>query len=314
MTCLYFVIPCYNEQAVLPETAATLTRKLQTLIAAKKVSADSRILFVDDGSTDDTWKMLCDLYQTEPTVLGLKLSCNRGHQNALLAGLLTAAEKADAVVSMDADLQDDVNAVDAMLARYEAGCDVVYGVRSSRKKDSFFKRVTAEGYYRILRGMGAKIVFNHADFRLTSRRALQALAEYKEVNLFLRGTIPLLGFRSDVVAYERQERAAGESKYSLRKMLSLAWEGITSFSIRPIRFVSLLGVTALVVSLGMIVYFLIRHFSGETVSGWSSLAVSLWALGGLQLLGMGIVGEYVGKIYLESKHRPRYTIETFLDK
>ena len=218
------------------------------------------------------------------------------------------------VVSLDADLQDDIYAIDAMLDRFEAGCDVVYGVRSARKTDTFFKRFTAEGYYRILKKMGAKVIFNHADYRLLSRRALHTLAEYKEVNLFLRGTVPMLGYPSDTVLYERKERQAGESKYPLRKMLSLAWEGITSLSIRPIRMVSLTGLLALIVSLGMIVYFLVRYFMGATVDGWASLAVSLWALDGLQLLAISIVGEYIGKIYLETKQRPRYTVEEFLDK
>lgn len=314
MTNLYLILPCYNEEAILNETADILTKKMNSLHKAGKISDTSRIVFVDDGSTDTTWTIIHDLYSSNPWVQGIKLSRNRGHQNALLCGLMTVRNDADAVISMDADLQDDVNAIDDMLTKFENGCDVVYGVRSSRKTDSFMKRFTAEGYYRILNHMGAKVIFNHADFRLMSRRALDALSEYKEVNLFLRGLVPMIGYTSDIVLYERKERSAGESKYPLKKMLSLAWEGITALSIRPIRFVTATGIFSLLVALVLIIYSIIRLCIGATVAGWTSLMVSIWLIGGLQLLAIGIVGEYIGKIYLESKERPRYKVEMFLKK
>lgn len=312
MTKLYLAIPCYNEEEVLPDTSRRLKEKFGELINKGKISSDSRIVFIDDGSRDKTWSIIKSLHESDSIFSGIKLSCNRGHQNALLCGLMTLKEHADAVISIDADLQDDINVFDDMLEKYENGCDVVYGVRSKRETDTFFKRFTAEAFYKILNSMGAKVVFNHADFRLMSKRALDYLAEYKETNIFLRGLVPMIGFKSDVVKYERSERLAGESKYPLRKMLALAWEGITSLSIQPIRLVMGTGVIVFALSILMLIYFLFRYFTGATVAGWASLAVSIWAIGGLQLLAIGIVGEYIGKIYLETKRRPRYIVEEFL--
>ncbi len=314
MTKLYIVLPCYNEEEVLPETVSILTNKMEQLLAEGKITDTSRIVFVDDGSKDQTWNIIQNLYDVNPWVLGIKLSRNRGHQNALLCGLMTVRGQADAVISMDADLQDDVNAIDKMVDAYQNGFDVVYGVRAARKTDSFFKRFTAEEYYRILERMGAKVIFNHADFRLMSNRALEGFAEFKEVNIFLRGMVPMVGYKSTTVTYDRKARTAGESKYPLKKMLALAWEGITALSIRPIRFVTGAGLLSILVSFILIVYSFIRHFTGNTVPGWSSLMISIWLMGGLQLLAIGIVGEYIGKIYLETKHRPRYIVETFLNK
>ena len=310
---LYLAIPCYNEEAVLPEASKRLREKYAALREAGRISDESRICFIDDGSKDRTWEMIAMLHAADAVFSGIKLSRNRGHQNALLCGLMTLRDRADCVISMDADLQDDINAIDAMLDQFEAGCDVVYGVRSKRETDSAFKRMTAEGFYRVMRALGADVVFNHADYRLMSRRALDALAEYKEVNLFLRGMVPLIGYKSGVVYYARAERFAGESKYSLKKMLSFAWEGITSLSVQPIKLITRLGMLMFIVSIAMLVWFLIRHFTGHTVQGWSSLAVSIWAIGGLELLAIGVVGEYVGKIYLEAKGRPRYRTEIVLD-
>ena len=310
---LYFAIPCYNEEAVLPETSRRLREKFTALRASGRISEGSRICFIDDGSKDRTWELIAGLHAEDTVFSGIKLSRNRGHQNALLCGLMTLRDRADCVISMDADLQDDINAIDAMLDQFEAGCDVVYGVRSKRETDSAVKRMTAEGFYRVMRALGADVVFNHADYRLMSRRALDALAEYKEVNLFLRGMVPLIGYKSGVVYYERAERFAGESKYPLKKMLSFAWEGITSLSVQPIKLITRLGALMFCVSLVMLIWFLIRHFTGHTVQGWSSLAVSIWAIGGLELLAIGVVGEYIGKIYLETKGRPRYLAEIVLD-
>ncbi|MBP5303432.1 MAG: glycosyltransferase family 2 protein [Clostridia bacterium] len=311
---LYIVLPCYNEEAILEQTTALLTAKLESLQKSEKITDTSRIVYVDDGSKDSTWSLIQKIYAENPWVMGIKLNRNRGHQNALLCGLMTIREDADAVISMDADLQDDIDAIDAMLEKYENGADVVYGVRSARKSDSFFKRFTAEEYYRILNRLGAKVIFNHADFRLMSCRALEALSEFKEVNVFLRGLVPMVGYQSDIVLYERKARTAGESKYPLRKMLHLAWEGITSLSIRPIRLVALAGCLSLVVALGLIIYSIIRLILGQTVAGWTSLMVSIWLVGGLQLLAIGIIGEYIGKIYLETKQRPRYKVEDILKK
>lgn len=296
------------------QTTETLTAKMESLQKAGRITDTSRIVYVDDGSRDTTWDLIHGLYTSNPWVLGIKLNRNRGHQNALLCGLMTIREDADCVISMDADLQDDVDAIDMMLDKYENGSDVVYGVRAARKTDSFFKRFTAEEYYRILNKLGAKIIFNHADFRLMSRRALEALSEYKEVNIFLRGLVPMVGYRSDTVLYDRKARTAGESKYPLKKMLSLAWEGVTALSIRPIRMVTATGVISLLIALILIIYSVIRLCAGQTVAGWTSLMVSIWLVGGLQLLAIGIVGEYVGKIYLETKQRPRYKVEMFLNK
>ncbi len=310
---LYLAIPCYNEEEVLPETARRLAGKFAKLLAAGTITAGSRICFIDDGSKDSTWAIIDRLHRENPLFSGIKLSRNRGHQNALLCGLMTLRSRADCVISMDADLQDDIDAIDAMLEKFQGGIDVVYGVRAQRETDTAFKRVTAQGFYRVMKALGAEVVFNHADYRLMSRRALDALAEYPEVNLFLRGMVPLVGYPSDVVYYNRAPRFAGESKYPLKKMLAFAWEGITSLSVKPIKLITWLGLTMFLVSMGMLIWFLIRHFTGNTVVGWSSLAVSIWAIGGLQLLAIGIVGQYIGKIYLEAKHRPRYQVEVFLD-
>ena len=312
MTKLYLAIPCYNEEEVLWDTAEKLLNKYYDMMSERKISQKSKIVFIDDGSKDSTWEIIEDLHKQNPIFQGIKLTCNRGHQNALLAGLMTLKDRADAVISIDADLQDDINVFDDMLKEYENGCDVVYGVRSKREKDSFFKRFTAEEYYRILKRMGAKVIFNHADFRLMSKRALQAFSLYRETNIFLRGMVPLIGYKSAIVKYERAERLAGDSKYPMKKMLSLAWEGVTSLSIKPIRMITWLGLFIFVVSLIMIVYSLVSFFMGVAVSGWASTLASIWALGGLQLLAIGVIGEYLGKIYLETKRRPRFIIEQYL--
>lgn len=310
---IYMVVPCYNEEAVLDETTKQLSAKIQSLIDAGKISDKSRILYVNDGSKDQTWSIISRLHEEYTLVSGLNLSRNRGHQNAVLAGLMYAKEHCDAAISMDADLQDDINAIDEMVEKFNQGMDVVYGVRSSRKKDTFFKKFTAEGFYKIMKWMGVDIVFNHADYRLMSKRVLMQMVNYKEVNLFLRGMVPLIGYPSDNVYYERQERFAGESKYPLKKMLSFAFDGITSFSVKPIRFILSMGMIIFLISLAILIYSVIRHFMGETVLGWSSLMVSIWALGGLQLLAIGIVGEYIGKMYLETKGRPRFAISQVLN-
>lgn len=285
---------------------------MQQMIEQNRISPASRVVFVNDGSTDKTWEMIQELHKEDRLFSGIDLSRNRGHQNALLAGLMTVKDIADVTISMDADLQDDIDAIDQMLDQYFNGCDIVYGVRSKRQTDTFFKRFTAESFYHLMRWLGADIVFNHADYRLMSQRALQGLSQFKEVNLFLRGLVPLVGYRSGIVTYERHERFAGESKYPLKKMLAFAVEGITALSTRPIRFISQLGVGIFLFSIFMLPYFLLRYFTGNTVTGWASIAVSVWAIGGLQLLAIGVIGEYIGKIYLESKSRPRYIIEQFL--
>lgn len=310
---LYIVVPCYNEEEVLPETSRRLKEKLEALMAAGTISRESRVLFVNDGSKDRTWQLIEELHQSSPIFSGVDLSRNRGHQNALLAGLMTAKDRCDMAISMDADLQDDIDAVDAMVEQYYAGCDIVYGVRSSRKKDTFFKRFTAEGFYRLMNAMGAETVFNHADYRLMSKRALEGLAEFKEVNLFLRGIVPMIGYRTGTVEYERGERFAGESKYPLKKMLSFAMEGITSLSVKPIRFITDLGFLVFLVSILMLIYSIVRWAMGETILGWASLICSVWAIGGLILLSLGVIGEYIGKIYLESKERPRFLIREVLE-
>lgn len=312
MNCIYFVIPCYNEQEVLPITAEQLRIKYDQLLQSGLIVENSRILLVDDGSKDRTWQIISQLHQKDSRFQGVKLSRNRGHQNALLAGLMTARSFCDAAISLDADLQDDINAMDAMLQKFQDGCDIVYGVRSDRETDTVFKRCTAQGYYKFMSGMGGELVYNHADYRLMSRRALDGLAEFGEVNLFLRGIVPMIGYRSDIVTYARKERPAGKSKYPLKKMLAFAWEGLTSLSIRPIRMITILGTLIFLVSIGMLIYSVIRHAMGVTITGWTSLAVSIWAIGGLQLLAIGIIGEYIGKVYLETKSRPKYIIETYL--
>ncbi len=309
---LYLVIPCYNEQEVLHETAGRLREKMESLMEREMISRESRIMFVNDGSRDRTWEIIRELHESDPIYQGVKLSRNRGHQNALLGGLMTAKEYADMVISMDADLQDDIDVVDQFVEKYYEGCEIVYGVRSARKTDTFFKRFTAEGFYKLINFMGGEVVFNHADYRLMSRRALDELAKYKEVNLFLRGIVPMIGFQTGIVTYERHERFAGESKYPLKKMLALAVDGITSLSIKPIRAIVLLGMLIFLCSIAMLIYSLVQHFLGNTSIGWTSLIVSIWAIGGLQLLAIGVIGEYIGKIYLETKERPKYIIEEVL--
>lgn len=311
---LYYVIPCYNEEEVLLETARRLADKMHSLMDSGAISNESRVLFVNDGSKDATWSIIRDLHERNPLFSGLNLSRNRGHQNALLAGLLSVRTFADLTISMDADLQDDIDASDEMIRKYHEGADIVYGVRSARKTDTFFKRTTALSFYRIMDRMGANTVYNHADFRLMSQRSLNALSQFREVNLFLRGMVPMIGFRTDVVYYERAERFAGESKYPLKKMISFAIEGITSLSTKPIQLITDLGIFIFLISLVILIYSLVRHAMGATVVGWTFLAVSVWAIGGLILLSLGIIGEYIGKIYLETKDRPRFIIEEFLDE
>lgn len=313
MSVLYIVIPCYKEQEVLHETASRLQTKMEGLISANKISPESRVMFVNDGSTDQTWPIICELHEKNPLFSGVNLSRNRGHQNALLAGLMTAKERADMVISMDADLQDDINAVDEMVDQFYEGCDIVYGVRSSREKDTFFKKFTAEGFYRVMNFLGADTVFNHADYRLMSKRALEGLEQFKEVNLFLRGIVPMIGYKTDVVEYERGERFAGESKYPLKKMLAFAMEGITSLSTKPLQYITGLGFLIFAVSILMLIYFIAQWAIGGTVAGWASVICSVWAIGGLILLSIGVIGEYTGKIYMETKARPRFIIQDVLD-
>ena len=312
MDTLYLVVPCYNEEEVLPETSRRLKEKLEGMVLEGLVDEKSRILFVDDGSRDKTWEIISRLHQEDPRFLGLKLSRNKGHQNALLAGLMTAKELCDMAISLDADLQDDVDAIDRFVLEYQNGCDIVYGVRSKREPDTWFKRTTAEGVYKVMQALGVDIVDNHADYRLMSRRALEGLAQFREVNLFLRGIVPLIGYKSAVVTYERSERFAGESKYPLKKMLSFAFDGITSFSVKPISFILGLGVLMTGISGLALLALLVLWLLGWGVSGFGVLCGSLWLLGGIQLMALGMVGEYVGKIYKEVKARPKYIIETFL--
>ena len=310
---LYVVVPCYKEEEVLPETSKRLKAKLTALIAQGKISPRSRILFVNDGSKDRTWPIIEELHASDRIFSGVNLSRNRGHQNALLAGLMTAVQYADMMVSMDADLQDDIDAMDRMIDAYHEGYDVVYGVRSSRKTDSFFKRFTAESFYKLMKAMGVDIVFNHADYRLMSRRAVEGLADFREVNLFLRGIVPQIGYSWTTVEYERAKRFAGESKYPLKKMLAFAFDGITSFSVKPLRLILFLGAVIFALSLVMLLWTLIRWIAGATVSGWASLMCSIWMIGGIQLLALGVIGEYMGKVYSEAKARPRFIIERVLN-
>ncbi len=305
---LYIVIPCYNEEEVLPQTAPLFLRKLEQLCAQGRISEDSRVLFVNDGSRDRTWEIISDLSRKDKRFQGIAQSRNRGHQAAVLAGLMEARDRCDVTISIDCDGQDDINAMDAMIDAYHEGCEVVYGVRSKRETDSFFKRFTAEGFYKLLRLMGAEVVFNHADYRLISSRALRELANFKEVNLFLRGMVPLVGFKSTSVYYERHERLAGQSKYPLKKMLALAFDGITSLSVKPIRLVFFAGLMIMLLSFIGIMWAVIAAFMGATVSGWASLACIVCFMGGMQCLFLGLIGEYIGKIYLEVKGRPRYII------
>jgi glycosyltransferase involved in cell wall biosynthesis len=311
---LYLVIPCYNEEEVLPITTKKLTEKLDNMIKDKLVSKESRIMYVNDGSKDRTWELIGQFNKTNKYVIGVNLSRNRGHQNALLAGLMTAKEYADIVVSMDADLQDDIDVVDKMVIEYNNGCDIVYGVRSARKTDTWFKKTTAEGFYKFMALLGVEIVYNHADYRLMSKRALNELENFKEVNLFLRGIIPLLGFKTAKVEYERKERFAGESKYPLKKMLNFALDGILSFSIKPIRIITSAGFIVSFLSFLFLIYVIIGHFVSDNVTGWTTIVALICFFGSFQVLCIGIIGEYIGKIYNETKHRPRYIIEDVLLK
>ena len=314
MKTIYLVLPCYNEEEVLHETASRLKVKMEQLKSENKITEDSRITFVDDGSKDRTWSIIEELNQSDDIFAGVKLSRNKGHQNALLAGLMTVKDHCDAAISLDADLQDDSNVIDKFIDKFIDGCDVVYGVRSDRSTDTFFKRTTAQGFYKVMSMLGVDIVYNHADYRLMSKRALNELEKFEEVNLFLRGLVPLIGFKSDIVTYERNERFAGESKYPLKKMISFAFEGITSFSVKPIRFILDIGMLMFTTSLLFLVYFLILWATGKTVQGWATIVISIWMLGGIQLLCLGVIGEYIGKIYMESKKRPKFIIDKFLKK
>lgn len=311
---LYLVIPCYNEEEVLPETTRQLKAKLAPLFAEGRIDPRSKVLLVDDGSKDRTWEMISALHESDPLYSGVRLSRNQGHQNALLAGLMVAKGAADIAISMDADLQDDIDVIDRFLDKRAEGCDIVYGVRSSRETDTAFKRTTARGFYRIMKALGVEMVSDHADYRLMSKRALEALSQFEEVNLFLRGIVPLVGFQSDIVLYQRRERFAGESKYPLKKMVAFAMDGITSFSVKPIRLITTLGFLIFGGSILGLFYLLLLKLSGQTVQGWTTLMGSIWMIGGIQLLCLGILGEYVGKIYKEVKHRPRFILDTILDE
>lgn len=306
---LYIVVPCYNEQEVLPATNTKLLSLLEELVAAQLVSPLSRVLYVDDGSTDNTWNILNEMTQSSKRVAAVKLAANAGHQNALLAGLEAALPHAHIMVSIDADLQDDCEVIKEMVEHYHSGCDVVYGVRRERKSDSWFKRSTAQAFYRTMHRLGVKSVYNHADFRLMSNRAVAQLMQYRERNLFLRGIVPLMGYRTANVYYDRSARMAGKSKYPLGKMVSFAVDGITSFSIKPVRMVFTLGLIFLFIALCMLAYVLVAYFTHRAVSGWASLILSVWFIGGCLLMSLGIVGEYIGKIYIEVKDRPRYNVE-----
>ena len=311
---MYIVIPCYNEEKVLEETTKKLKIKLEKLISDKIISEKSRVMYVNDGSKDKTWEIIKDINKNEKLFTGISLSRNRGHQNALLAGLMTAKKYADFVISMDADLQDDINAIDEMIEKYYEGNEIVYGVRSARKKDTFFKRFTAESFYKIMNKLGVEVVFNHADYRLTSKKVLDNLENFEEVNLFLRGMFPLIGYKSDIVYYERNERFAGESKYPLKKMINFALDGITSFSVKPIRLILNVGIIIFIISIIMILYALINKIIGNTVSGWTFIVCSIWLIAGVQMMSLGVIGEYIGKIYSETKRRPKYIIEYNLEE
>jgi len=309
---LYIVVPCYNEHEVLKTTSEKLSEIVDKLINCGKIDKKSMIAFVDDGSKDNTWELICEEHDKREHVCGVKLSRNRGHQNALLGGLMTVKDDCDCTISIDADLQDDINTIEDMVDKYLEGCEIVYGVRNKRKTDTFFKRTTAVAFYKMMKFMGVDCVFNHADYRLMSRCALDELEKFSEQNLFLRGMVPLIGFKSDMVYYDRLERFAGESKYPLKKMLSFAFDGITSFSINPIRMISTIGLLTCLVTVIIFLYSIIQKFRGATIPGWTSIMCSIWFLGGIQLLGIGLIGEYIGKMYKEVKARPRYTIEKYL--
>ena len=310
---LAIVVPCYNEEEMLPLTTKELTGVLSDLITKQKIAPDSYILYVDDGSKDSTWELIRKFHEEEKKVFGLKLAGNVGHQNALTAGMLNAMEHADIMISIDADQQDDTAVMEEMVDKFHEGKDIVYGVRNDRKKDSFFKRTTAQMFYKVMAAFGVKTVYNHADYRLMSKRALQEFSKYQEINLYLRGVMPLIGYETDCVYYERKERVAGESKYPLKKMLALAWNGITSFSVKPIDFITALGGFLIFLCVIAAVYALVSYCNGHTVPGWTSLILSIWFLGGMQLVAIGMIGQYIGKIYIEVKHRPRYNVETYLN-
>lgn len=311
---LYLLIPCYNEKEALPQTAIVLAEKMSGFINENLISAQSRIVFIDDGSKDMTWTIISDLHIRNSIFSGIRLSRNRGHQNALLAGLMTVKDMCDFTISMDADLQDDIEILKDFITKYYESNEIVYGVRSSRRTDSFFKRWSAESFYKLMRAFGAEIVYNHADYRLASKKVLQALDDFQEVNLFLRGLFPLIGFKTATVYYERKERTAGKTHYPLSKMIALALNGITSLSIKPLRFITTLGLCVFIICFVLLLYVLINHFTGgKTVDGWSSIIISIWGLGGLQLFSIGVIGEYVGKIYLETKHRPRFIVDEILN-
>lgn len=310
---IYFVLPCYNEEECLKTTYKSLSEKFQTLLETKKIDKDSKIVFVDDGSKDKTWPVISELAENK-NVIGLKLAHNVGHQNALYAGLMYAAEHSDASISMDADLQDNLSVVDGFLEKFEKGYEVIYGVRSSRKKDSFFKRTTAQMFYKIMKALGVELVYNAADCRLMSKRAMQQLGNYTEVNLFLRGVVPLIGLKSTTVKYVRDERIAGKSKYPLKKMLSFAWDGVTSFSVKPIKIVRSCGILFSLISVAVMIYAIVMWAIGQTVSGWTFTICSIWLVAGIQMVAIGIIGEYIGKIYAETKRRPRYFVEEVLNE
>lgn len=311
---LGIVVPCYNEEEVLKISSEALRDVLNDLVAKKKIAEDSFVLFVNDGSKDKTWELISEEHKAFKQIKGLNLAKNVGHQYALTAGLMTAKDMCDVTVSIDADLQDDTSVIEEMIDKFHQGCDIVYGVRNNRKKDTFFKRTTAQGYYKLMNSMGVKTVYNHADFRLMSKRSLEAFSEYKETNLFLRGMVPLLGYKTDCVYYERKERVAGESKYPLKKMLALAFEGISSFSTKPIDLITTLGIGIIFLSFVAAIYAFVSYFMGNVEAGWTSLILSIWFLGGIQLMSIGLIGKYIGKIYTEVKHRPRYNIESVLDE
>lgn len=310
---LNVVIPCYNEEEALESTYKVLNKKMNSLIKGNLISKKSKVVLVNDGSKDNTWNVIKKLHEENNMYVGVNLSRNKGHQNALLAGLMYAKDNCDISISMDADLQDDINVMDDMIKKYNEGSEIVYGVRNSRKKDSFFKRFTAEGFYKFMNIMGVEVVFNHADCRLMSKRALQELSNYKEVNLFLRGIIPQLGFKTSISYYERNKRVAGESKYPLKKMLMFAMDGITSFSIKPLRMIAFIGFIILMCSIIAFIYSIVMKLLGNTVVGWTFIVCSIWLIGGIQMLSLGIIGEYIGKIYNETKKRPRYIIESIID-
>lgn len=311
---LYVVVPCYNEEEVLPETSKQMLELFGRMKDDGLINSQSRIIFIDDGSKDKTWSLIYGYSMEHKEIGGIKLAHNAGHQNALLSGLMTVKDQCDCAISIDADLQDDINVIPEMVRKFrDGGCDVVYGVRNKRDTDTFFKRTTAEGFYHIMQAMGVNVVFNHADYRLMSARALKTLSEFPERNLFLRGMVPLVGYKSDYVYYSRHERFAGESKYPLKKMLSFAFDGITSFSISPIRLISALGAIVCIISIIMAIYTIIAKITGHANSGWASLMISIWFLGGVELLAVGLIGEYIGKMYKEVKRRPRYIIEAYVN-